>query len=112
MRAHYPELPRPTRRGDEEAVLESIRVRGRCVEFDARGSRARAETELLGAHGEVIVRLIVDYHVIPELQFARLFESEYIGVWDPTACEAEYAAFYIEPIQGTGGYVSPPPNFF
>ena len=45
-------------------------------------------------------------------QFARLFESEYNGIWDPKVGEAEYAAFYIEPIQGTGGYVIPPPNFF
>src|SRR6202521_2127221 len=45
-------------------------------------------------------------------QFARLFESEYNGVWDPKAREAEYAAFYVEPIQGTGGYVIPPKNFF
>ena len=45
-------------------------------------------------------------------QFARLFESEYNGVWDPKAGEAEFAAFYVEPIQGTGGYVIPPPNFF
>lgn len=45
-------------------------------------------------------------------QFARLFESEYNGVWDPKVGEAEYAAFYVEPIQGTGGYIVPPPNFF
>lgn len=45
-------------------------------------------------------------------QFARLFESEYNGVWDPKAKEAEYAAFYVEPIQGTGGYIVPPKNFF
>lgn len=45
-------------------------------------------------------------------QFARLFETEYNGVWDPRVGEAEYAAFYVEPIQGTGGYVVPPPNFF
>jgi len=44
--------------------------------------------------------------------FARLFESEYNGVWDPKAGQAEYAAFYVEPIQGTGGYVIPPMNFF
>ncbi len=45
-------------------------------------------------------------------QFARLFETEYNGVWDNRANEAEYAAFYVEPIQGTGGYVIPPRNFF
>ncbi|MGB3720973.1 MAG: aspartate aminotransferase family protein [Proteobacteria bacterium] len=45
-------------------------------------------------------------------QFARLFESEYNGVWDPKVGEAEFAAFYVEPIQGTGGYVIPPKNFF
>ena len=45
-------------------------------------------------------------------KFARLFETEYNGVWDPKAGQAEYAAFYVEPIQGTGGYVIPPPNFF
>ncbi|MDB5985065.1 MAG: aminotransferase class III-fold pyridoxal phosphate-dependent enzyme [Nevskia sp.] len=45
-------------------------------------------------------------------KFARLFETEYNGVWDPKTNQAEYAAFYVEPIQGTGGYVIPPMNFF
>ncbi|HET8731741.1 MAG TPA: aminotransferase class III-fold pyridoxal phosphate-dependent enzyme [Moraxellaceae bacterium] len=45
-------------------------------------------------------------------EFARLFETEYNGVWDPKVGQAEYAAFYVEPIQGTGGYVVPPRNFF
>lgn len=45
-------------------------------------------------------------------KFARLFESEYNGVWDPKAGKSEFAAFYVEPIQGTGGYVIPPMNFF
>jgi 4-aminobutyrate aminotransferase / (S)-3-amino-2-methylpropionate transaminase / 5-aminovalerate transaminase len=44
--------------------------------------------------------------------FARLFESEFHGVSDPRAGESEFAAFYAEPIQGTGGYVIPPKNFF
>ena len=30
----------------------------------------------------------------------------------PKAGQCEYAAFYVEPIQGTGGYVIPPMNFF
>ena len=45
-------------------------------------------------------------------QFERLFDSEYYGVWDPKAGEAEYAAFFVEVIQGTGGYVIPPPGYF
>ena len=44
--------------------------------------------------------------------FERLFDSEFNGVLDLKAGEAEYAAFYVEPIQGTGGYVIPPKNFF
>lgn len=45
-------------------------------------------------------------------QFARLFDSEYQAVWDSKVNEAEYAAFYVEPIQGTGGYVIPPEGYF
>ena len=45
-------------------------------------------------------------------QFERLFETEYYGVWDPKAGEAEYAAFYVECIQGTGGYVVPPDGYY
>ena len=45
-------------------------------------------------------------------RFARLFETEYNGVWDPKLGKAEYAALYAEPLQGTGGYVIPPKNFF
>ena len=36
-------------------------------------------------------------------QFARLFETEYNGVWDPKVGQSEYAAFYVEPIQGKVG---------
>ena len=45
-------------------------------------------------------------------QFARLFETEYYGLWDPKVQEAEYAAFYVECIQGTGGYIVPPEGYF
>ena len=45
-------------------------------------------------------------------QFERLFDSEYYGVWDTKAGDAEYAAFYVEAIQGTGGYVIPPAGYF
>lgn len=45
-------------------------------------------------------------------QFEKLFETEYNGVWDVKAGEAEFGAFYIESIQGTGGYVIPPAGYF
>lgn len=45
-------------------------------------------------------------------QFAKLFETEYYGVLDLKAKEAEYAAFYVEPVQATGGYIIPPPDYF
>ena len=45
-------------------------------------------------------------------QFAKLFDSEYYGVWDAKAGAPEYGAFYIEAVQGTGGYVVPPKDYF
>src|SRR3989449_520210 len=47
-----------------------------------------------------------------EGQFEKLFESEYHSVWDAKAGASEYGAFYIEPVQGTGGYVIPPREYF
>ncbi|MBI4433121.1 MAG: aminotransferase class III-fold pyridoxal phosphate-dependent enzyme [Candidatus Omnitrophica bacterium] len=45
-------------------------------------------------------------------QFEKLFETEYNGVLDTKTGESEYGAFYIESIQGTGGYVIPPKEYF
>ncbi len=45
-------------------------------------------------------------------QFEKQFETEYNGVWDPKAGESEFGAFYVESVQGTGGYVVPPKNYF
>lgn len=45
-------------------------------------------------------------------QFEKLFETEYYGVLDPKVGEAEFAAFYVEPLQATGGYIAPPPEYF
>jgi 4-aminobutyrate aminotransferase/(S)-3-amino-2-methylpropionate transaminase len=45
-------------------------------------------------------------------QFERNFDTEYNSFWDAKAGEPEFAAFYVEPIQGTGGYVIPPPGYF
>jgi 4-aminobutyrate aminotransferase-like enzyme len=45
-------------------------------------------------------------------QFEQNFETEYNSFWDPKSGESEFCAFYVEPIQGTGGYVIPPPGYF
>ena len=45
-------------------------------------------------------------------QIERKFEHEYTGVWNPKTRRAEFGAFYVEAIQGTGGYVIPPPGYF
>jgi 4-aminobutyrate aminotransferase/(S)-3-amino-2-methylpropionate transaminase len=45
-------------------------------------------------------------------QFEKVFDSEYYSFWDAKAQACEYGAFYIEAVQGTGGYVIPPPEYF
>ncbi|HWR05685.1 aspartate aminotransferase family protein [Sporomusa sp.] len=45
-------------------------------------------------------------------QFEKLFETEYYGIFDPKAGEAEFSAFYVEPLQATGGYIVPPSEYF
>lgn len=45
-------------------------------------------------------------------QFERLFETEYYSVVNNKTNSCEFAAFYIESIQGTGGYVVPPAGYF
>ncbi|MBI4706600.1 MAG: aminotransferase class III-fold pyridoxal phosphate-dependent enzyme [Candidatus Omnitrophica bacterium] len=45
-------------------------------------------------------------------QFERLFETEYYGVVNKKNNKCEFAAFYIESIQGTGGYIVPPQDYF
>ncbi|AYH43874.1 aminotransferase class III-fold pyridoxal phosphate-dependent enzyme [Azoarcus sp. DN11] len=45
-------------------------------------------------------------------EFEKLFETEYNAVWDDKAKSCEYGAFYVETIQGTGGYVIPPTEYF
>lgn len=45
-------------------------------------------------------------------QFERLFETEYYSVVNKKTNKCEFAAFYLEPLQGTGGYIIPPQDYF
>jgi 4-aminobutyrate aminotransferase-like enzyme len=45
-------------------------------------------------------------------QFEKLFETEYYSILNKKNNECEFGAFYIEAIQGTGGYVIPPADYF
>ncbi|PIQ90541.1 MAG: aspartate aminotransferase family protein [Candidatus Omnitrophica bacterium CG11_big_fil_rev_8_21_14_0_20_41_12] len=45
-------------------------------------------------------------------QFERLFETEYYSVVNKKNNKCEFAAFYVEPVQGTGGYIVPPQEYY
>lgn len=45
-------------------------------------------------------------------QFERLFESEYYSVVNPKNNNCEYGAFFVEPVQATGGYIIPSKGYF
>lgn len=45
-------------------------------------------------------------------QFSRKFEHECTGAWSPKTGRAEFGAFFMEPLQGTGGYIVPPKGYF
>jgi 4-aminobutyrate aminotransferase / (S)-3-amino-2-methylpropionate transaminase / 5-aminovalerate transaminase len=90
------------------AISSSYRYRRRYGHFGDRAQFVPFPYHFRGPKG--MSKEECGHHCVQ--QFARLFESEYHGVWDPKVGEAEYAAFYVEPIQGTGGYIIPPKDFF
>jgi 4-aminobutyrate aminotransferase / (S)-3-amino-2-methylpropionate transaminase / 5-aminovalerate transaminase len=45
-------------------------------------------------------------------QVERKFEHEYTSWWNPKTKKAEFGAFFIEVVQGTGGYIAPPEGYF
>ena len=90
------------------AITSSYRYRRRFGHFGERANFVPFPYHFRGGRG-------IDKEAYGELcvkQFARLFETEYNGVWDAKAQQCEYAAFYVEAVQGTGGYVIPPANYF
>lgn len=90
------------------AITSSYRYRRRYGHFGDRAQFVEFPYHFRGPKG--MSKEEYGHHCVQK--FARLFESEYNGVWDPKTNKCEYAAFYVETIQGTGGYVIPPMNFF
>lgn len=90
------------------AITSSYRYRRRYGHFGERAQFIEFPYHFRGPKG----MSKDEYGMHCVRKFERLFETEYNGVWDPKVGQSEYAAFYVEPIQGTGGYVVPPPNFF
>ncbi|MFO1504592.1 MAG: aminotransferase class III-fold pyridoxal phosphate-dependent enzyme [Steroidobacteraceae bacterium] len=90
------------------AITSSYRYRRRFGHFGERAFFVEYPYHFRGPRG----MSKEEYGLHCVRQFERLFETEYNGVWDPKVKQAEFAAFYVEPVQGTGGYVIPPPNFF
>ncbi|MFA4992959.1 MAG: aminotransferase class III-fold pyridoxal phosphate-dependent enzyme [Candidatus Omnitrophota bacterium] len=45
-------------------------------------------------------------------QFEKLFETEYHSVVNKKNNKCEFVAFYAEAVQGTGGYIIPPQDYF
>ena len=90
------------------AITSSYRYRRRFGHFGERAKFVPFPYHFRGGEGDDKE----EYGEHCVRQFERLFETEYNGVWDAKAGQCEYAAFYVEAVQGTGGYVIPPPNFF
>jgi len=45
-------------------------------------------------------------------QIERKFDHEYTGAWNPKSGHSEFGGFFVEIVQGTGGYVIPPRGYF
>ena len=90
------------------SITSSYRYRRRFGHFGERAQFIEFPYHFRGPKGMTKE----EYGALCVARFKRLFETEFNSVWDPATEQAEYAAFYIEPIQGTGGYVIPPLNFF
>ena len=81
------------------AITSSYRYRRRFGHFSDRAQFIEFPYHFRGPKG----MSKEEYGAACVAKFARLFETEYNGVLDTKTGQAEYAAFYIEPIQGTGG---------
>jgi 4-aminobutyrate aminotransferase-like enzyme len=90
------------------AITSSYRYREAFGEFADRAEFIPFPYPFRSAHRGEPQKL--EDHCIAE--FERLFEHEYTGAWNPKTGRAEFGALFAEAVQGTGGYVIPPKNYF
>ena len=90
------------------AITSSYRYRRGYGEFGARAHFVPYPYCFRCPYGKS--RDCCDLYCVKQVE--RLFESEYHAVCDTKSGESEFSAFYIEPVQGTGGYIVPPSGYF
>lgn len=88
------------------AITSSYRYRSRFGHFGDRAEFIEFPYPFRAPKG---VADLTDYYVS---KFKRLFENEYNGVYDGRHHLTEFRALFVEPVQGTGGYIIPPRNYF
>jgi len=90
------------------AITSSYRYRRRYGHFSDRAQFIPYPYCFRCYYGKT--RKNCDFYCIS--QFEKLFETEYYSVVDTKVNETEYVAFFVEPIQATGGYIIPPKGYF
>ena len=90
------------------AITSSYRYREAFGEFPDRAEFLPFPYVFRSRHRDDPAK--VENDCIEELE--RLFEHEYTGAWNPKTGHAEFGGFFVEAVQGTGGYVIPPRGYF
>ena len=90
------------------AITSSYRYRERFGEFADRAEFLPFPYTFRSRYAGDAVR--TEHDCIDAVE--RLFEHEYTGAWNPKTGHAEFGGFFVEAVQGTGGYVIPPRGFF
>jgi acyl transferase domain-containing protein/acyl carrier protein len=106
LAAEYPAGRQNANQASASAALEKVRLRARCIHFDVKASRARAETELYDMAGNLLSQLVVDYHVIPERQFQELFGRHAVPTRESEGSNPYRAWSELPPVKHKNGVFS------